>query len=71
MSGPLSLQAMSVCAIMVEMIKCKEVITVRDTYRYTGRGRTGFEMHYKARHYKLAAGEGGYCWKHRKVVDEK
>lgn len=46
------------------MTRCKAMIYVRDTYRYTGRGPHGFEMHYRKRQCSRPAGPQGYCWQH-------
>lgn len=45
-------------------MKCKETVLVRDTLRYTGRGRGGFEMHYRERQCPRDAWPNGYCWQH-------
>jgi len=46
------------------MAQCKEMVYVRDTYRRTGRGQSGFEMHYTCQQCKRKAGVNGYCWQH-------
>lgn len=45
-------------------LRCQAVIYVRDTYRRTGRGRSGFEMHYNRQQCSRAAREGGLCYQH-------
>ncbi len=46
--------------------QCKVEVFIRDTYRYTGRGPTGFEMHYKERRCKRnQRPESLYCWQHQ------
>ncbi len=44
--------------------QCKATVYVRDTYRRTGRGPTGFEMHYTQRQCSRRAVEAGYCRQH-------
>jgi hypothetical protein len=44
--------------------KCRARVYHRDTYRYTGRGESGFELHYKTKQCKRKARESGYCWQH-------
>ncbi len=47
------------------MAQCRATIYVRDTYRQTGRGRSGFELHYARRQCSRPAQEGSdYCWQH-------
>lgn len=45
---------------------CQAVVSVRDTYRSTGRGKGGFELHYlrRACQRRVKPGER-YCWQHR------
>lgn len=47
--------------------QCSEIIFVRDTYRYTGRGKSGFEMHYTERQCSRRAYKGGYCRQHARI----
>lgn len=44
--------------------QCRAHIYVRDTYRRTGRGKTGFELHYARKQCARKAGACGYCWQH-------
>lgn len=45
--------------------KCVATVYVKDTYRRTGRGKSGFEMHYMQHACKRWAKAGeGYCWQH-------
>ena len=48
---------------------CKAVVWKRDTYRRTGRSRSGFEMHYTrcqcSRHANVLT---GYCGQHFKLA---
>lgn len=44
--------------------QCKEIVTVRDTYRYSGRGKHGFTMHYTRKQCSRKANESGFCWQH-------
>jgi hypothetical protein len=46
--------------------RCQATVYVRDTYRRTGRGRSGFELHYTRRQCSRHCPEGEqYCWQHR------
>jgi hypothetical protein len=45
--------------------RCEQIVYVPDQLRYTGRGRSGFEMHYNRRRCKRTATSGSYCWQHR------
>lgn len=45
--------------------RCQAVIYKRDTYRYSGRGRGGFEMHYSKEQCSHAATFGEWCGKHK------
>lgn len=48
------------------MSTCKAEIYVRDTYRYSGRGHSGFSLHYKRRQCsRTAIHPNGYCWQHQ------
>lgn len=48
--------------------RCRKQVYVRDTYRYTGRGKSGFEMHYKRQQCARKVKDGDtYCWQHRKA----
>ena len=49
---------------------CRELIYVRDCYRRTGRGPSGFEMHYNSQQCSRKAKYYGYCWQHRKALQE-
>ena len=49
---------------------CKAIVSVRDTYRYTGRGKTGLELHYKGRRCFRKAGDNGYCYQHNHLKTE-
>ena len=44
--------------------RCKEYVYHRDVYRRTGRGPSGFTMHYNREQCKRKAKENGYCWQH-------
>ena len=44
--------------------RCKALIRKRDTYRYTGRTKSGFEMHYKEVQCEKIAVNNGYCKQH-------
>lgn len=51
---------------MAEPAHCQQIVYVRDTYRRTGRGATGFEMHYvRQRCKRLATSGEALCWQHR------
>lgn len=47
-------------------MQCEAKVYKRDTYRRTGRGKTGFEMHYTLEQCKRQ-GKPKYCWQHRKL----
>jgi len=47
-------------------MRCKEAIYKRDTYRRTGRGKTGFEMHYNMQQCARKAVDDKHCWQHMK-----
>lgn len=49
--------------------QCKAAFYVRDTYRYTGRTKGGFEMHYRQERCSRRAKHGGLCTQHKKMVD--
>jgi len=53
------------------MSQCKGMVYVRDTYRRTGRGRSGFELHYNYQQCSRKASANGYCWQHQKVFKER
>ena len=44
--------------------RCKAVVYVRDTYRYTGRKKSGFELHYNRKQCSRQADTTGFCWQH-------
>lgn len=44
--------------------RCTARIWVKDTYRRTGRGKTGFEMHYSEDRCSRRATKDGRCWQH-------
>jgi hypothetical protein len=46
--------------------RCAAMVYRRDTYRYTGRGKSGFEMHYNRGQCSRWAKIGGYCAQHSK-----
>lgn len=49
--------------------RCEAQIEVRDTYRYTGRGKSGFSMHYNKQRCSRSAVRDGLCKQHAKIVD--
>lgn len=52
---------------MSERQHCQETVYIRDTWRYSGRGRGGFSMHYTERHCQRFVRQGETrCWQHRK-----
>lgn len=54
---------------MSEAPQCQETVRVRDTWRYSGRGRGGFSMHYRRQQCRrLTANANGYCWQHQPRV---
>ena len=46
--------------------RCKETVYKRDTYRYSGRGKSGFEMHYNKQQCSRKPKIEGYCTQHAK-----
>jgi len=48
--------------------QCQEYVYHRDCYRRTGRGPTGFEMHYNRERCKRRARNSGYCWQHARKL---
>ena len=47
------------------MSQCKEMVDVPEQYRRTGRGKSGFEMHYTHRQCRRKAQKDReYCWQH-------
>lgn len=50
--------------------RCQATIYKRDTYRRTGRGKTGFEMHYTQDTCSRTAKYDGYCWQHKKEAPD-
>lgn len=49
---------------MSDRQRCAAMVYVRDTYRRTGRGKTGFEMHYTKRQCKRMSRDGQFCHQH-------
>jgi hypothetical protein len=49
---------------------CQAIVYVRDTYRRTGRGKTGFELRYTERQCKRKAKINGLCVQHAKMKGE-
>ena len=54
-----------------EAERCKATIWKRDTYRYTGRGKSGFEMHYNERRCSRSAVTNGYCKQHAELFGRR
>lgn len=50
--------------------RCNCTVHRRDTYRYTGRGKGGFEMHYLNGRCSRKAKEGDLCRQHAKMERE-
>lgn len=48
---------------------CRATAWHRDTYRYTGRGESGFEMHYRQAQCKRKSKENWYCWQHQYLAE--
>jgi hypothetical protein len=51
------------------VMRCQAVVYRRDTYRRTGRGESGFKMHYAKSQCKRSAFERGLCRQHAKQPD--
>ena len=47
--------------------RCHTRVYRRETYRYTGRGRNGFERHYAENQCSRKAKFDGFCWQHKKL----
>lgn len=45
--------------------RCQAAVWKRDTYRRTGRGKTGFSMHYNKCQCDRAATVDNRCWQHK------
>lgn len=48
--------------------RCKAAVWERDTMRYTGRVKGGFEMHYNKRQCRRKPKASGYCWQHDRLA---
>ena len=48
--------------------RCMAKVWKRDTYRRTGRGKSGFEMHFSECQCTRNARATGYCWQHEPPV---
>lgn len=51
---------------MTKHPRCNAQIYKRDTLRYTGRVKGGFEMHYRKDQCSRRATKDGRCWQHPK-----
>lgn len=53
-----------------DLARCDAIVWIRDTYRRTGRGPSGFEMHYNERPCarKVLARDQWFCWQHQQKV---
>jgi hypothetical protein len=49
----------------MEVPRCSATVWKRDCLRRTGRGPTGFEMHYNKCQCERAAKTDGRCWQHK------
>lgn len=45
--------------------QCAAIVYKRDTYRRTGRTKSGFEMHYTKQRCTRRAVVGLFCWQHQ------
>ena len=50
--------------------QCEATVYVRDTLRYSGRGKSGFEMHHTKRNCRRPARGTRFCWQHRWMAFE-
>jgi hypothetical protein len=48
--------------------RCEAAVYKRDTYRYTGRTKSGFEMHYNRCRCSRMATINGFCRQHAAVA---
>lgn len=46
---------------------CQQTVHIRDCYRRTGRGKSGFELAYTKRQCSRKAVIGGYCRQHARI----
>lgn len=52
--------------------RCIKIIYIKDTYRYTGRGKGGFELHYSKRQCIRSPLKGtDFCWQHSNEYSEE
>lgn len=51
----------------MENARCEAIVHRRDTYRRTGRGSSGFSMHYERGQCQRKAGPTGFCTQHAKL----
>ena len=51
--------------------RCRATVYKRDTYRRTGRGKSGFSMHYTRERCSRAATRDGFCWQHQSESEVK
>lgn len=53
-------------AVSTDRPQCRALVHRKDTYRYTGRSKSGFEMHYQQGQCKRKSVEGSdLCRQHR------
>jgi len=52
------------------MTQCAATVWKRDTYRRTGRGKSGFEMYYERCRCKRKATNGKWCWQHNDTYSD-
>ncbi len=52
------------------MEQCAATVWKHDTYRRTGRGKDGFEMHFYRCRCRHKATDGKWCWQHSNTDSE-
>ena len=52
---------------MIYPDRCNATVWRRDTHRYTGRGPTGFELHYQKGRCERKKADGDLCTQHAKM----
>ena len=56
-----------------DLSQCTAMVYVRDTYRYTGRGKARFAMHYIRRQCRrpITVVATGLCWQHAQLIGDE
>lgn len=51
--------------VPTKRLRCQATVWKRDTYRHTGRGKSGFSMHYDKCQCERPARFDNCCWQHK------